>query len=528
MFGIDDPASTTVRAYAGIALRRIWLVLLVVLVATVAAYFYAKSQTPLYTATARMMYVQPVDPTSDTSVPSIDTNSMAIQLQSVTNVIDTPAVRMRAATLLGGSLPTHDFTVTASVVSPSNTVGTTSFPDLVDVSAQSKSPQVSARLANAVANAVIALREVTQQRGYSAAEGVIQGQLNLYVTPTSKLSTTYLMLLQQLTNLKTAEATATGDFEVITPATAPRSPSSPRPKKTAALGLGAGVIMGIAFAFVVGRFDLRVHSHRQVAQVVDLPVIGRVPHLPRRALDVGGLVSMTEPSSAASEAFRMLRSNLEWADIDNDIRTLLVTSCVKGEGKTLTVCNLGVTLARAGKDVVIVDADLRDPRVHRVFNVKNALGLTSVVLGSTSVEDALIDYPSPVVARLLGDVVTPSNLADADPWEGRLRILPAGSPPPNPGEVAASKRMAATLAGVVGLDVDYVLVDTPPILHLGDAGALASSADALVLVVNMDKTRRDVLVRGREVLDALPARKLGVVVVGERIEHREYYRYTRA
>jgi Mrp family chromosome partitioning ATPase len=163
-----------------------------------------------------------------------------------------------------------------------------------------------------------------------------------------------------------------------------------------------------------------------------------------------------------------------------------------------------------------------------VFNLKNALGLTSVVVGHTVLSEALTVFePQPLgrVAMLGHAGAQVGSRPGVSSWQGRLRILPSGPPPPDPGEVVASRRLAATLGEVASLGADYVLVDAPPVLSVGDAAALAGSVDGVLMVVSMDKARRESLARGREVLESVPARKLGVVIVGERVEHKGYYRY---
>jgi len=322
-----------------------------------------------------------------------------------------------------------------------------------------------------------------------------------------------------------AEATATGGFAIIQPATPPSSPSSPKPLQSAVIGLGVGLFAGIVLAFVVGQFDTRVRTHTQAGEILGLPVVGRVPRLPRRLLRDETLVTLTEPEGSVAEALRVLRSNLDWARIDDGWKSLLVTSSRKGEGKTLTLCNLAVTLALAGKKVVVVDADLRDPQVHTAFSMPNETGLTTVIQGTLSLAAALRPFD---LERSNGSgAVTPASAPVAPPAfeNGALLVLTSGPLPPNPGEVVASRRLAMTLERLAGVDADYVLVDAPPLLAVGDAGVLATSVDGVLFVANIDQTRGPTLEAGREALDALPCRKLGVVVVGERPDATHHYRY---
>lgn len=525
----DDLRGRSPRDYLDMIGMRLWLVVAVTVVCTGAALIVANSQTRMYEAAARLLYEPPTDvsnPTANSS--SVNTDSMSIQLQSVTSIIGSPRVRDKALAQMGGASGLPKYSVKATVVQPESNSVSAQFPNSVDISAVTTSPGSAARVANAYAAAIIALRKSDSQLRYAAAEKVVQDQLKLYATSQSKLTADYAILTQQLQNLQIAEATATGDFTVIIPATPPASPISPQPMRSAALGLAFGLILGIALAFVASRLDTRVRSHREVAELLGLPVVGRVPRMKRNATRDGELVALSEPDGQVSEALRMLRTSLEWASIDKSLRSLLVTSCVKGEGKTVTVCNLALALARAGKRVIVVEGDLRAPRVHAVFGLSNAKGLTSVVLGRTDLEDSLQVFPSSPseaggTSGAQVQLWNKSRPSKTNPENGNLMILTSGPLPPDPGEFIASKRLATVLGKLTGLDVDYVLVDAPPILTVGDAAALSASVDGLLLVASVDKARRPMLLNGREMLDALPCRKVGVVVIGERIEHRDYY-----
>ena len=258
-------------------------------------------------------------------------------------------------------------------------------------------------------------------------------------------------------------------------------------------------------------------------------MIGRVPRISRKSLDAGGLVALTHPGGSVSEALRVLSRNLEWSGIDGSLKSIVATSFVKGEGKTLTLCNLAATLARAGKKVVVVDADLRDPKVHRVFNIPNTVGLTSVAFGRQSLHEGLKEFRAAgsttyAVRALDGIEVKPSP--NPDQWPGSLHILTSGPLPPNPGEVVASKSVMTVLEDLAASDADYVLVDAPPILGFGDAGSLSSSVDGILVIVRIDNARRPVLEEGRESLESMPGRTVGLVVVGERLDETKYASYT--
>ena len=189
------------------------------------------------------------------------------------------------------------------------------------------------------------------------------------------------------------------------------------------------------------------------------------------------------------------------------------------------MCNLAVTLALAGKRVVVVDADLRDPGVHEAFSIPKETGLTTVIQGTLALSAALRGF-DPRESNGSGAAAPASGIAEPSVGgSGGLLVLTSGPLPPNPGEVIASRKLAVTLQRLANIDADYVLFDAPPILGVGDVGVLATSVDGLLFIANLRKVRGPTLEEGREALDPLPCRKLGVVVVGEHPDSRHHYRY---
>lgn len=207
----------------------------------------------------------------------------------------------------------------------------------------------------------------------------------------------------------------------------------------------------------------------------------------------GDPVVVRSPRSPAAEAYRTLRANLQFARLDRDVRTLLITSAGEGDGKTTVTANLALALAEGGQRVLLIDADLRRPSVHRLFDLPTAPGLSNALLQDSG------ELP----------IMTTSVPG--------LSILTAGDPPPNPGEFVASPRLARLLARVRS-DFDCVLVDTPPVSLVADAAVLAPSVDGVVLVVSAGRTKRDLARRAKEQLDKVGARLLGVVLNNAKLD----------
>lgn len=209
------------------------------------------------------------------------------------------------------------------------------------------------------------------------------------------------------------------------------------------------------------------------------------------------LVTLTAPRSAAAEAYRTLRTNVQLSSIDKPVRALLVTSASADEGKSTTLANLAVAFAQAGLRVVLVDSDLRRPSLHTIFGVDNERGLTTMLLEDDAVAP-LVDTPVP-----------------------GLRLLPSGPVPPNPSELLGSKRIEQGIERLRG-DSDLLLFDAPPALAVSDAAVLSRRVDAVLLIVSAGRTKRDHASRARQQLERAGARLLGVVLTNATVEEAVY------
>ena len=206
------------------------------------------------------------------------------------------------------------------------------------------------------------------------------------------------------------------------------------------------------------------------------------------------------PNSRLAESYRSIRTALLLSSADSPVKTVAVTSAMPGEGKTVTAANLAVTLAQSGKTVLVVDADLRRPRQHRIFKVKNTFGLTTYLTDTVEIKD----------------VVKSTEIAN-------LFLVNAGPVPPNPAELLGSDRMARFIR-MMAEESDFVIFDLPPMLEISDALVLGAKVDGLMLVVHGDKTSREALRKAREKLDLLKIRTLGVVINNVNLpQHGAYY-----
>ncbi|WP_336711215.1 polysaccharide biosynthesis tyrosine autokinase [Arthrobacter sp. USHLN218] len=283
-------------------------------------------------------------------------------------------------------------------------------------------------------------------------------------------------LANQVERMETAgteDVPAAVRLESLAQAVLPTTPVSPNVKLTLAIGAVLGLMLGLAYALIRNHLDRRVRSADVIEKQFGVPVIGTIPldkrmqdH--RQVVETGAIDNNSDRTAhAMSEALRELRTNLSFVDVDNPPKIIAVTSSVPGEGKSTVTANLAVTIAAAGKRVVVVDGDLRRPVVTSMFGLVPGAGVTDVLSGQAELEDVL---------QVWGHV---PNLA----------VLGAGRVPPNPSELLGSKAMADMLQQLAAHAT--VLIDAPPLLPVTDAAILSRIADGAMVVINAGKTSLD-------------------------------------
>ncbi len=312
-------------------------------------------------------------------------------------------------------------------------------------------------------------------------------------------------LQAKLDQLKTAQASNLGGGRlVVSTSLPPTDPVSPTPVRDAGVALAAGLVIGLVAAFLRDYTDDTLRTKEQLDDVTGgVAVLGIIPAIDEwRDRTTALLETVSHPNSPASEAYRSLRTSIEFVAVDQKVDIIHVTSSTSGEGKSTTSANLAVTLARAGKRVILIDCDLRRPRLHQFFGMDNSVGFTSIVLGTTRVEDAL--QPVPGVPGLL--------------------VLPSGPPPPNPSELLSTKT-ARTKLEALARSSDYVVIDSPPLLPVSDSVIISSLVDVTLLVVTARVTARRSVQRSIEMLNQVNAPLEGIVFNGVGSEGTYGYGY---
>jgi len=328
--------------------------------------------------------------------------------------------------------------------------------------------------------------------------------------------TLYEGLLEKLKEAGVTAGLRSNNFRTVDVARVPTTPSEPNVPRNLAFALALGLTTGVGLAFLLEGIDNTVRTPEQAQMISSLPSLGMIPLGSRHGVESGSkgrlsvtgsreaveLITQSRPQSQMAESYRALRTSLLLTSLGAPPKVILVTSALPQEGKTTTSLNCSIVLAQKGSRVLLIDADLRRPSVHKTLGMGPRTGLSNVLTGSSTLQQATVR--SSVLPTLF--------------------VLPAGTPPPNPAELLASSNMADILAELRG-QYDHIVIDTPPTLSVTDAVILSPRADTVVLVIRSGQTTKQALRRARDILVRVNARVSGVLLNAADLSSPDYYYY---
>ena len=505
----------TLDDFGRVVKRYWWVILLVVVVATAAAFVFSAAQPVRYKADARLLYV----------AAFTDSTQLGLEVSGVNVTITNPDVQASAAARFGRPLPkAADYTISAvpaAMTAKGELTAPLTSTRMVAVTAESDNAALAAELANAYAVTFVSYRTEAARANARAEIKAIRAQLAAFEQPQAQtsagvdyLTSVYVTLTQQLAEFELAAVKGNGGYILQAEAVPPAEPFSPRPVRSAILGFGVGLFVAIILVFLLYRYGARVDGEREVVSLLRLPILGRLSRSRDERAQTGRLVSLAAPTSSAAEAYRRLRASLPAVLASDGVKTLLFASACDGEGTSAALANVAVALARTGRRVVVIDADLRSPSLHRYFGLPNEEGVTSVVTGRMNLGAAL----HPVDVALDRESASgPVGAATEDPV-AILNVLTSGPSVLDPGELVAGQAMGDLVAEASG-SADLVLIDSPGLLDAADAVSLASVVDGLIFIVDTRVANRPALQECKEYLDLVPCRQLGVVIMQESRRH---------
>jgi non-specific protein-tyrosine kinase len=491
--------------YLSVLRRRKWIVILSILLGTAIAAAFTFLSTPQYVASTTVR-VQTIGGTA--ARPDITYTERLVNTYS--RIITSAKVRRQIRDDLALE--------TMPVISVQAIPGT----ELLRLVAEAPDPEDARDIANAAALVLVeqnrefysggagqTLQQILSEQLAAAEEELNQARtdyeaalaaaeenpsaLSLASQALEVRERTFTSLLTQYEAARLDEAVRANAISIIEEADAPNRPSKPRHPVNLALGLAVGLVTGIALALLAENLDTTLYTAEQIENATQMETVGQIP----AAKDDLAIARLGAGHYPQLESFRRLRTNI--LATGGGSQVALLTSAKRGEGKSTVSANLAVTIAQSGREVVIVDCDLRLPTVHKLFDLPNKRGLTNILAGEVSVDDAIQYSAFP-----------------------RVQVITSGPLPPNPTELLGSQRML-DLIDQLKSKFDFILLDTPALLSVADAAVLAPSVDNVILVVAQSQTRRGDVETVRRQLSNVRVKSMEVVV--NRAESNGSYAY---
>jgi capsular exopolysaccharide synthesis family protein len=506
------------RRFTMLVWRWLWLIILGTVVAAGSAYVTSKRMTPVYSASTMLM----ISPSKAQVMDTLSYQPMGDRLAATYTQMLTGRPVLEA--VIGNlALPT-----TVEALAKNVSVETIRNTQLIGVTAKDTNPERAAAIANEIPGVFIAQNAQLQTGRYAESKASLQRQIDetqanitaledrIKATQAAQtpdqgaldrdrrdlqaLQSGYASLSSSFEDLRLEEAKQLDTLLVTEEARPPEKPIRPKTAQNTLLAAVVGMMLALGVAFLIEYLDDVLKNPDQVKAALGLSVLGAVPVVAGGSADKPAMLAGDQ--SAVTEAYRVLRTNLQFAAVGRALHLLQVTSASPTEGKSVTSVNLAVALAQGGKQVILVDCDLHRPRVHKLMALPNNLGLTS----------ALIDEAcDPLV--VLRETSVP-----------RLQVVTSGPMPPNPAEILGSARMHEVLA-VLGAAAEIVVLDSPPVLAMSDAAVLAAQVDGVLLVLDAMTTRREPARRALASLQQVQARVVGAVLNRVSRERSGYYYY---
>lgn len=493
----QDSEALNLAQALGVLRRRAPLILLCVVVVAGAAFAFSKHQAKQYTATASVVFGS--DPLSQQIAGlelSTSTSSQLAQQASNIELVGLGDMAVKTARLLGGGL-------TEEAVGKSLSIAGQGESNVVSISATATSPVLAAKIANTYTRQFVREQQSSTNQFFKHALALVNRQI-AELPRSQRFGSAAVALQNRAQTLRLLEGLKSRNVQLAQVAAVPTRPSSPKTSKNTVIGGLLGLLVGLGLAFVLERLfrDRRIGEPEDLEKIYRLSLLGTVPEsaaLGRSMRRSGSKQAVLKPAEV--EAFHLIRARLRFFNVDRDLRTILITSAARDEGKTTISRRLAETATRMGSRVLLLEVDFRNPTLAQQLDLQPGPGLSDVLIGAVSTDDATRSIDS-------------EAQVESGARRRTLDVLLCGATlPPNPGELIESHAMEDMLKYAKST-YDLVVVDTPPLTAVSDAFPLLSKVDGVVVVSWVGKGRRDLAEQLHQTLDSSSAQQLGVIANG--------------
>ena len=508
---VSTDRTVDLRDYVAVLSRQRFFILALTALTVVLAAAYSYTRTPVYSARADVLV-------TPTVTSPFDAGNEQVSLETEQEVVQSSAVARLVRNQLGTEVSAQQILENLSVEVPADAM-------VLGIVFSDPDPRTAQRGAQAFAESYLAFRSEQAARAAISVTGSIEEQISDLERQIAEANGR--IAASRPGSVRERNARVRLDFlagqmaitrnqlaslgiqtinpgQVIDPGVVPRSPSSPNHPVDIALGLLAGLFLGVGGAFVRDRLDQRLRGAADLERALGAPVLAVVPSDPGwKDPARAHLSTLEDPRGPVAEAYRRLRASILVAASRRRLRTLMVVSALEGEGKTTTAANLSVMLAQTGKSVILLSGDLRRPRVHEFFDISNDRGLTDVLLRGARIGEAL-----------------------RTPGVPNLRVFPSGPVPDDPGEILESSRAREVIDDLADR-AEFVIIDSPPLLAVADTLALAPWVDGVLIVADALTSNREAILQVKNELAQAGANLLGGVVTNLAPSKTLYYYYER-
>jgi Mrp family chromosome partitioning ATPase/capsular polysaccharide biosynthesis protein len=510
---------TPLRTYVAVIARRKWILLITLVVVPVTAVVISLLGKSVYQGTAQVLL-------SDRDLAGVLTGAQGGGLQDLDRVVDTQARVARTPDLARRVLAAAGVTALgAHQLLDNSDVTPVVDTNVLEFNVRDSDPERAERLATAYARQFVFYTRTIETAAVERALKGVVAELTRLTNQGLRDSALYARLANEAQTLRTISALQTGRAQVLRPAEG-ADKVEPRPKQAAVFGLFGAILLGLGIVALMEALETRVRTESDVPEALGIPLLGRLAEPPRRLRRNSELAVVMEPDGPNAEAFRILRANVEYANAQLGAKTIMLTSCVRGEGKSTTAANIAASFARLGKHVTLVDFDFRRPSVARNFALSGRHGVSDVVAGRVPLEEAIVRVPitsrngrpSGPRRRWAGGY-TPhprGRVRSAGESTAVLEVLPTGATPTDVGEFVGGGGISDLLQ-TLGERADIVFIDAPPALEVSDPMTLMTQVDALIVVARMGLVRYPMLKELRRVLHASSVNALGAVITGAEV-----------